>query len=181
MRYRHIKTRLIYRVLAVGTDCTNVRDGLPVVIYCQDGDERHVYVRALEEFEAKFRRVTKQGRWRNIRDLMIKLSKNRCQHCGCDGYATQPLEVHHKTYERLGRELIEGLQVLCKQCHKVADEKRAEEGRIKSINARANAIEEACYYNGLDTFMTKKYGEHWDLDGRDHQEFDSWLERRQQD
>jgi hypothetical protein len=25
--------------------------------------------------------------------------------------------VHHKTYERLGNELIEDCQVLCEQCH----------------------------------------------------------------
>lgn len=37
----------------------------------------------------------------------------RCVRCG----AGERLEVHHKTYVRLGQEWVSDLQTLCKQCH----------------------------------------------------------------
>ena len=38
---------------------------------------------------------------------------NRCMLCNRTG----PLEVHHRTYTRMGHELPEDLTVLCAQCH----------------------------------------------------------------
>lgn len=52
--YRHVKTGNLYRLLAEGIDCTNDRDGTPVTIYCPEGDERTLYIRASVEFAAKF-------------------------------------------------------------------------------------------------------------------------------
>ena len=37
----------------------------------------------------------------------------RCENCGSDG----PLETHHWTYERVGREREDDLIVLCEDCH----------------------------------------------------------------
>src|SRR5262249_13818164 len=39
----------------------------------------------------------------------------------CNGEATDgcPLEVHHRSYERLGRELPSDLTTLCRECHLV--------------------------------------------------------------
>lgn len=48
----HKKTRNIYRVLDVkAIDCTNVRDGVKVVIYYRDG---MFFVREKKEFDEKF-------------------------------------------------------------------------------------------------------------------------------
>jgi len=52
--YIHKKTGKIYRHLAIATDCTNSRDGIPVVVYCPDDDEHTIYVREANEFEEKF-------------------------------------------------------------------------------------------------------------------------------
>ena len=46
-----------------------------------------------------------------------------CELC----YTERPIlgfDVHHLTYERLGRELLSDLQVLCHDCHKIADKRR---------------------------------------------------------
>ena len=55
MIYINNKTGQRYRLQAVGTDCTNVRDGTPVAVYCPEGDEFTVFVRDLSEFQVKFR------------------------------------------------------------------------------------------------------------------------------
>lgn len=68
--YRNKKHKSNYLVLAWGTDCTNVRDGTPVVIYIPDGFWARLgvmvfrswfgpwfYVRTSAEFNKKFEQV----------------------------------------------------------------------------------------------------------------------------
>jgi hypothetical protein len=52
--------------------------------------------------------------WRRLRRTVRELAEGRCQRC--DGRA--PLDVHHRTYERRGRELLEDLEALCRTCHR---------------------------------------------------------------
>lgn len=51
--------------------------------------------------------------WRARRNEALKAAKYRCSQCG----AKRDLQVHHRTYERLGREPLEDLAVLCFTCH----------------------------------------------------------------
>jgi len=51
--------------------------------------------------------------WRKIRVEAIARANHRCQLCNKDNI----LHVHHRTYERLGKELPEDLIVLCQSCH----------------------------------------------------------------
>jgi hypothetical protein len=44
----------------------------------------------------------------------MKLARYRCQQCG----AGRALQVHHRTYDRVGAEWDEDLQVLCADCHR---------------------------------------------------------------
>ena len=39
-----------------------------------------------------------------------------CENCGAE-WGMTALDVHHLTYERLGREKDEDLRVLCRACH----------------------------------------------------------------
>lgn len=51
--------------------------------------------------------------WRKTRKKAVKRAGGRCSICNSD----EPLNVHHLTYERLGREWMGDLQVLCFGCH----------------------------------------------------------------
>jgi len=51
-------------------------------------------------------------KWRRKRDEALKRAGYRCQRCDA-----QAVEVHHRTYERLGEEWMEDLEALCRDCH----------------------------------------------------------------
>lgn len=51
--------------------------------------------------------------WRHRRRNVIHRAQSRCEQCG----SRRSLQVHHLTYERLGREHDDDLLVLCARCH----------------------------------------------------------------
>lgn len=51
--------------------------------------------------------------WRSKRIAALERAGQRCQVCN----SPDKLQVHHRTYERLGNELPEDLTVLCDDCH----------------------------------------------------------------
>lgn len=51
--------------------------------------------------------------WKEMRRLALDHAEHRCQLCN----ATENLEAHHRTYERIGRERLSDLTVLCSDCH----------------------------------------------------------------
>jgi hypothetical protein len=60
----------------------------------------------------------KSPHWIEFRKAALERSKKACERCG--GSSGVVLQVHHLTYERIGRELPDDVQVLCKDCHTVA-------------------------------------------------------------
>jgi 5-methylcytosine-specific restriction endonuclease McrA len=63
--------------------------------------------------------------WRRLRKKLLEARRYRCEHCGKeDPYRDEKrgfrLHVHHLTYERLGKERLEDLQALCRDCHRLA-------------------------------------------------------------
>lgn len=52
--------------------------------------------------------------WQGCRERALERAGFRCERCGQGA----PLNVHHRTYVRLGRELPEDLEVLCRGCHR---------------------------------------------------------------
>jgi hypothetical protein len=52
--------------------------------------------------------------WRLTRNAKLRDAGYRCQRCP----SRRNLHVHHRSYERLGHELPEDLEVLCEQCHR---------------------------------------------------------------
>jgi 5-methylcytosine-specific restriction endonuclease McrA len=56
--------------------------------------------------------------WRAIARQALERADWRCQVCNADRWFSR-LEVHHRTYERLGREAPKDLIVLCRHCHKL--------------------------------------------------------------
>jgi len=55
----------------------------------------------------------KTDHWKAVRQRELITANGRCRLCNSDG----PLDVHHRTYERLGEELPEDVLALCRPCH----------------------------------------------------------------
>lgn len=51
--------------------------------------------------------------WRRLRAAKLAEVGERCESCGIRGI----VQIHHVTYERLRREELSDLQVLCRDCH----------------------------------------------------------------
>jgi 5-methylcytosine-specific restriction endonuclease McrA len=51
--------------------------------------------------------------WRARREYMIRRAEHKCQVCNRGG----KLQLHHRTYARLGHEREADLVVLCAPCH----------------------------------------------------------------
>jgi HNH endonuclease len=51
--------------------------------------------------------------WTARKAAVIRYRGERCERCGC----RYRLELHHRTYERLFREIPEDVELLCWSCH----------------------------------------------------------------
>jgi 5-methylcytosine-specific restriction endonuclease McrA len=60
------------------------------------------------------------GRWRNSPARLAELEASgfRCRICNGDGEGSA-VEIHHRTYARLGNEQSSDLTALCSGCHRV--------------------------------------------------------------
>jgi hypothetical protein len=63
--------------------------------------------------------------WRERRLVHLQAVNGRCQLCN----SPDRLEVHHRTYERLGYEEFADLLVLCHVCHETFHDRRGLSGR----------------------------------------------------
>lgn len=59
--------------------------------------------------------------WEQLRKIKLDEVEYRCQVC----YSPTKLQVHHRTYERLGYEKLTDLTVLCAKCHTLFHDKLA--------------------------------------------------------
>lgn len=53
--------------------------------------------------------------WQDLRYRALLAAEHRCQSCN----RGSQLDVHHRTYERLGEERLADLTVLCRSCHTI--------------------------------------------------------------
>lgn len=74
--------------------------------------------------------------WHKKRKRKLKEANFHCEQCGADG----ALQVHHKTYDRLGREWMKDLEVLCPSCHEKADKRRQWMTNAKKVIGRLTGI-----------------------------------------
>lgn len=57
----------------------------------------------------------KTKHWNNIKQQMYKKYRYHCCVCGW----SHGIQIHHKTYERVGNESLDDLIYICKACHKL--------------------------------------------------------------
>lgn len=62
-----------------------------------------------------YQEYLKSPAWKTKREEKFKLVGRRCQVCN----RAYRLEVHHRTYERIGNEDLNDLTVLCSTCHHI--------------------------------------------------------------
>ena len=62
--------------------------------------------------------INKSIAWKSVREWALQRAGYKCEECGCDF----SLQVHHKTYSRLGKEHPDDLIVLCQVCHELEHE-----------------------------------------------------------
>jgi len=79
-----------------------------------------------------YRQYLRTPEWRRTRAAALHRAGNRC---AFDVTHATDLEVHHRTYERLGEELAGDLLVLCRECHRIH---HAHHGRPRRSHARSS-------------------------------------------
>lgn len=117
--------------------------------------------------------------WKDKRERSLKFAYSKgkywCQDCGWD-FPKDQLEVHHLTYDRLGKERDSDLLVVCSRCHEKQDKIRAKKGRQRSESALDDAR--------LDGWASKTFGEDWaGYHDEDYvtEKFEDWLRRKGED
>jgi hypothetical protein len=100
--------RPIVRVRSIGHRTHRQRDGW---VYL---DLRDVSVDASQLLRTmSYDQYLRTDHWLKVRDAAIERANRRCALCN----SGVNLHVHHRTYDRLGRELPGDLTVLCSACH----------------------------------------------------------------
>lgn len=111
--------------------------------------------------------------WHALRRARIEAADFTCARCRGVFPDYSKFQLHHLTYDRLGAERPEDLEVVCLPCHEKADAERAGRTRARASQRR--------YEARLDGWAEKVYGEGWSQreDVYDVEErFDRWLEAR---
>jgi len=71
--------------------------------------------------EAGYNQYILSARWKLTREAALRRDKRRCVGCG----KADKLQVHHKTYARLGDEALDDLVTLCMDCHRLEHPEQA--------------------------------------------------------
>ncbi|PLS85216.1 MAG: hypothetical protein CYG60_13800 [Actinobacteria bacterium] len=80
----------------------------------QDGGAHTVPVSPKELRALPYKEYLRTPHWKRKREAKLRSVGRRCQFCN---RGPHNLDVHHRTYERLGEELDQDLTVLCRACH----------------------------------------------------------------
>jgi hypothetical protein len=67
--------------------------------------------------------------WRAVRRRYW--ASKRPKRCAACGIAGVPLDLHHKTYARLGKERLSDLTLMCRPCHEALHKRKRKKKRRK--------------------------------------------------
>ena len=71
----------------------------------------------MKSFSPQYHTYLASDAWQRKRYAVLRRAGYRCERCGWAG----PLDVHHLTYARFGREDLGDLRALCRSCHLWSD------------------------------------------------------------
>lgn len=91
-------------VRVVRPDVSNAR-ALAALIVLMDKAERPEIL--------NYHEYLRSDSWRRVRERKLREAGRVCSLCP----SVSNLHVHHRTYERLGKERLDDLVVLCRRCH----------------------------------------------------------------
>jgi hypothetical protein len=117
------------------------------------------------EWRQKYNLYLKSAAWHNTRRILFWQRGKRCEICG---WGSRHLFVHHLTYERLGHERMEDLQIVCQNCHEKADSLRA----TAQSNIREGKRIDAAFQTWCDKRGVNEPDEY------EFEKFYDWLERK---
>jgi len=142
-----------------------------------NGPEPAKHARELS-WREKYNLVISSPRWKKLRVKLIEKAGGKCPRCGWKKEKwdkSRTLELHHKTYERLGNERNEDLEIVCSHCHTKADIERTIRNREQGQRKSRKALEDARF----DGWASKVYGDDYDdSDGDKYDRYLDWAERR---
>lgn len=69
------------------------------------------------DYRQRYHQYLQSSEWKKKADVVRQKYCNTCQECGKRSSASRALDVHHKTYQRIGEEPLEDLVALCRACH----------------------------------------------------------------
>lgn len=67
-----------------------------------------------EEYKKKYQEYLKSPEWAAKRLMAFRTWGTTCQLCE----SSKNLQVHHRTYKNIFKELMEDLMIVCEACHK---------------------------------------------------------------
>lgn len=103
-------------------------------------------------FEEEYKTYIASAAWHRLRDEKIASVDGKCERCGISKWSAR-LEVHHKHYDTFKKESFSDLEVLCQECHELADNER--------INARENSAPERSLMRGFENWMDRGNHQGW--------------------
>lgn len=107
--------------------------------------------------DTEYHKYLASGRWKSIRQKKLAQAGYCCERCKCTANESA-LEVHHKSYDHFGNEPLTDLEVLCAECHPVADDIRRVEQIVYALS-RDNISHKL--RSGWLGWMKRSYGYDW--------------------
>ena len=123
------------------------------------------------QWQTMYKKYRGSTDWKRRRKFLIKIKGEKCEKCGDN----KSLQIHHLRYKTLGKEQTSDVEVLCFDCHQIADREREE----REANKSYVRVEEACFNNAFQTWLEKRYGDlapKYSDDEIEHEKFIEWLE-----
>lgn len=93
--------------------CHECKSGWYLALGDIDGKNVSINVIINEKERPNYREYIQSPEWHERAEAAKERAGHRCRLCNIKG----SLHAHHRTYERLGKELPEDITVLCDDCH----------------------------------------------------------------